>query len=278
MKLDNFLKAISKIALDLYKRGDDPLKSIRYILSKVFAHVVLFDLYIIYFASTIPGRIVLTLSFILAFCYSDPNGIVEFWCFLYFSYTFGTMITFYFLFKSKRFEEWCFHELGEERVRRLVYRSPAVAKILSTASSGVGLAVAALIGIDATERHLHGTVTEQRIRTGLDAAQAHMHNGITQARQELDRSMESAERIAKQDASTGRKLSSDASNQHNDSVKLHKQQYTEEMTSLRSLRTTPFHSSLETSVDKLRSIILAEEVGKTVRKVGNGWSIFGGGK
>ena len=142
MKLDNFLKAISKIALHLYKRGHDLLKSIRYILSKVFARVVLFDLYVIYFASTMPGRIVLTLSFVLAFCYSDPKGIVEFWCFLYFSYTFGTMITFYFLFKSKIFEEWCFHELGEERVRRLVYRSPAVAKILSTTSAGVGVVVA----------------------------------------------------------------------------------------------------------------------------------------
>ena len=138
MKFDTFLKVVSKITLGLYKGTYDLLKGIRYILSKVLALVVLFDLYLIYFASTRLGQIILALSFILAFCYSDPNGTVEFWCFLFLSYTFGTMITFYFLFKSERFEKWCFHELGEERVRRLVYRSPAVAKILASASSGVG--------------------------------------------------------------------------------------------------------------------------------------------
>jgi hypothetical protein len=275
MKLDNFLKAISKIVHGLYKGTHYLLKSIRYILSKVFALVVLFDLYVIYFASTIPGRIALPLSFVLAFCYSDPNGTVEFWCCLYFTYTFGTMITFYFLFKSKRFEEWCFHELGEEKVRRLVYRSPAVAKILSTASTGVGVVVTALIGFDATEKHIHASTTEQAIRTGADAAQVHMHKGIKEVGQELDRNIEIAQSAGKHDA---KKRISEAYNQHTKFVNLYEQQYTEEVKSLRSLREKSFHSSLETSADKLRSIIVAEEVGKTVRKAGSGWSIFGGGK
>ena len=278
MRFNGFLKAVSKITLGLYKGTHYFLKGIRYILSKVFALVVLFDLYLIYFASTRSGQIVLALSFILAFCYSDPNGTVEFWCFLFFSYTFGTMITFYFLFKSERFEKWCFHELGEERVRRLVYRSPRVAKILTSASSGVGIIIAGLIGIDAAEKHIHAATTEQLIRNGSDAAQARMHNGIMQAAQELDRNMEIAQRIEKEDAASGKKRGFEAVNQHTKFIKLHEQQYTEEVKSLRSLRNTPFHSSLETSADKLRSVILTEEVGKTVRKVGGGWSIFGGDK
>ena len=105
-----------------------------------------------------------------------------------------------------------------------------------------------------------------------------MHNGIMQGTHQLNKNMEIAERIEEGDPASGKKRAQEAVNQYTNSVKLHQQHYTDEVKSLRSMRNAPFHSSLQTSADKLRSVVITEEVGKTAREVAGGWNPFGRGR
>lgn len=126
------------------------LKFTRLVVKKVLAYFLLCHLYLINFASKGIGLVLLLIIFIMGFfgLQADSLGriymnIAEFYCAAFIVYLFFIFALFYILFRIPQFEKWAFKQLGEKRVRRLVYNSPAITsqtgKVLTTLGVAAGL-------------------------------------------------------------------------------------------------------------------------------------------
>lgn len=104
------------------------LRGAKHLLEKVLAYFLLCHLYLIYFAATKAGFVVLflTAGFGVLGLRTTSEGyyylnIVEAACVLSILYLYLALAVLFILFRIPGFERWSFKHIGEERVRRLAY-------------------------------------------------------------------------------------------------------------------------------------------------------------
>lgn len=137
-----FVRALQPYSLFLNKYLFPPFILLARIWLKIAALYVLLVLYFVRFtADTYLGYIFYMFALLWGAFPRDYQAITgfEIFCFLYASYAIGAVTMVYYAFTYPAFEKWCFKELGEERVRRLVYRSPAGQSFLWRVVGGTGV-------------------------------------------------------------------------------------------------------------------------------------------
>ena len=83
----------------------------------------------------------------------------EAFCISYTVYVLGLSITVYLAFKNGAFRDWCFRELGEERVRRVV-GNPVIGKVAAMATT-IGGSVTVVTALAFS--HVDATLRDMRI-------------------------------------------------------------------------------------------------------------------